>query len=219
MTPGQLTFRQMVNVEVPGHLAKYAKYLRDSNTLKTKEAVMADKRVDSFKGLQAIKALLSKEGEKIFGNVVVDEPSARKVLQDMMDSGLFLRVVSINNSRYLQPDTSREWSDEGQYAWVYEGSQFTAIAIGLALIAVIFAIPLYPLWPHPVRLATWYLLMLVVAFVAFIGILAVIRAILFVITYFTLKPGVWLFPRLFDETVGIIDSFIPLWEWHKPGSD
>lgn len=180
---------------------------------------MADKRVDSFKGTQAIRVLLSREGEKLFGKGLAEEATARKVLQEMMDAGLFLRVVSINNTRYLQPDTSRVWSDDAIYAWVYEGSQLTAIAMGLALIAFVFAIPLYPLWPYPIRIAAWYGLMLVVGFVAFVGILAVIRAVVFVITYFTLKPGVWLFPRLFDETVGIIDSFIPLWEWHKPGSE
>lgn len=209
----------MVNVEVPAHLAKFATFLRDSNNMRTKEGVMADKRIESFKGTQAIKALLSKKGEKLFDKGNAEEASARKVLQEMMDSGLFLRVVSINNSRYLQPDTSRTWSDDAIYAWVYQGSQIQAIAIGLAIISFAFAIPMYPLWPYPLRLAAWYGLMLLVGFVSFVGILAVVRAIVFVLTYFTMKPGLWLFPRLFDESVGVLDSFIPVWEWHKPGSD
>lgn len=176
---------------------------------------MADKRVDSFKGAQALRALLSKEGDKQFSGTIKDEASARKVLQEMMDTGIFIRVVPINNSRFFQPDTSRTWSDEAVYAWVYEGSQMMAILMGIGILALVFAIPLYPLWPHHIRIATWYILMLGVGFVGFIGVLAIIRAVVFVITYFTLKPGVWLFPRLFDESVGIVDSFIPAWEWHK----
>ena len=209
----------MVNVEVPPKLTKFVKFLRSNKFIRNKEGVMADKRVEYFKGSNASKLLSTKEGMKLFGRDSVESQDIQKVLQDMIDHGLFIRVVSVNNSRYLQPDTSRNWSDDAIYVWVYEGSQLGSIIIGITIIGALFALTLYPLWPHPLRVATWYVLMLLVAFVSFVAVVAVIRAIVFVITYFTLKPGVWLFPRLFDENAGVIDSFISLWEWHKPDSD
>ena len=199
-------------------LMPYAKFLRDEKALKTYEGVIAEKRVEVFKGSHATKALLSKVAEKRFPNIA-GEQDCHNILQEMLDNGLFLKVVSINNTRFLQPDTSRIWTDDGLYAWVYEGSQLLTVLMGLGILCLIFIIFLYPLWPARLRLVSWYVLMLAVAFLGFILVTSVVRIILFAITYFTLKPGIWLFPKLFDEEAGFIDSFIPLWDWHKPSSD
>jgi len=48
----------------------------------------------------------------------------------------------------------------------------------------------------------------------FMGI-AVVRLVLYVITMIVVPPGIWIFPNLFED-VGIIESFIPFWEWDKP---
>lgn len=199
-------------------LLPFAKFLRIEKILKTYEGIIADKRVEVFKGAHATKALLSKEAEKKFPHIV-NEEKCHAQLQEMLDNGLFLRVVSVNNTRFLQPDTSRVWSDDGLYAWVYEGSQLLTVLMGFGILCLLFLFFLYPLWPARLRLVSWYVLMLAVAFLGFIMVTAVVRIILFAITYFVLKPGVWLFPNLFDEEAGFIDSFIPLWDWHKPSSE
>lgn len=207
-----------METEISKRLIEYAKFLRNSKVLKTHEGVMADKRVDAFKGVHAGRALTSKVAEKKFGAEVDSEEKAQKVLQEMLDAGLFLRVVSINNTRFLQPDTSRAWSNDAFYAWTYEGSQLTTILMGLLFIAAAFSMFLIPLWPYRLRMMLWYVTMCFFAFVAFVIVTAIIRAIIFVITYFTVKPGIWIFPRLLDDNAGVLESFVPLWEWHKPAA-
>jgi translocation protein SEC62 len=60
--------------------------------------------------------------------------------------------------------------------------------------------------------------MLGVGFIGFLIVLAIIRLIVFAITVFTHKPGIWLFPNLFED-VGFFESFVPVWAWHKPSSE
>ena len=199
-----------------------AKFLRNSSqsSLKIFEGIMADKRVDVFKGTGAVKALLSEQYKKRKNCYLVTcEGDAVQLLQKMMDCGLFIRSVSVNGTKFLQPDLSRKWSDEALYAWVLESSQFWTLLGALGLLLASFGIVMYPLWPASMRNLTWYVMMLLVAFLVFLIVISIIRLIVFGITFFTLSPGIWIFPNLYED-VSFIDSFIPLWDWHKvEGSD
>lgn len=113
----------------------------------------------------------------------------------------------------MQPDTSRQWSEEAVYVWVYQGSQLMTILGAIAFLAVAFFLASYQMWPSSLRRVTWYVMMLAFVFMGFLLVTSIIRLIVFMITYFTHKPGVWLFPNLFED-VGFFDSFIPLWDWH-----
>lgn len=85
-------------------------------------------------------------------------------------------------------------------------------AVG-ALIAV-FAIILFPLWPLKMRVGVWYLSMGMLGLIALFFAMALVRLILFMATVFTVPPGLWLYPNLFED-VGFFDSFRPLWGWHE----
>ena len=194
-----------------------ANFLRNSShsSLKIFEGIMADKRVDVFKGSSAVKVLLSDAYKKRKNcHPVACQEDAEELLEKMLNCGLFIRSVSVNNSKFLQPDLSRKWSDDAFYAWVLEKSQFWYIIGALGLLLVSFGIVMYPLWPSSMRNMTWYFMMLLVAFLVFLIVISIIRLIVFGITYFTLSPGVWIFPNLYED-VSFIDSFIPLWDWHK----
>lgn len=198
-----------------------AKFLRNSSqsSMKIFEGIMADKRVDVFKGSSAVKALLSEQYKKRKNCYLVTcEKDAAELLQKMMDHGLFIRSVSVNGTKFLQPDLSRKWSDEALYAWVLESSQFWTLLGALGLLLASFGIVMYPLWPASMRNMTWYVMMLLVAFLVFLVVISIIRLIVFGITYFTLPPGVWIFPNLYED-VSFIDSFIPLWDWHKSSEE
>lgn len=82
-------------------------------------------------------------------------------------------------------------------------SKMTFIAIGLAV--AIIAIILFPLWPYSVKLAIFNILFYFSA--SFIG-MTILRLIVWVVL-FPFGIDFWIFPRLFDEEEGIIDSFIP----------
>lgn len=198
-----------------------AKFMRNvsQSLIKIFEGIMAEKRVDVFKGSSAVKALLSDKYKKCKRVPAVhSKEDAEQLLQRMLSSGLFVRSTSVNGTKFLQPDLARKWSEEALYAWVLESSQFWSMLGALGLLLVSFALVMYPLWPASLRNVTWYVMMAGVAFLVFLLVTSIIRIIVFGITYFTLKPGVWIFPNLFED-VSFIDSFIPLWDWHKPEAE
>lgn len=80
------------------------------------------------------------------------------------------------------------------------------------MVAVILAAVMFPLWPHTLRIGVWYLSIAVLGLIGLFVILAIVRLIIWGITKLTLKPGIWIFPNLFED-VGIIESFIPYWAW------
>lgn len=133
----------------------------------------------------------------------------------MIDTGLILRVSPINNTRFLQPDVSRQWDDNAFFAWTFEGSQFWTLIGALALLVLAFSLVMYPLWPRQARNGTWYLMTLSMGLLVLLLALSVFRLIVFVATLFFYKPGIWIFPNLYED-VSFLDSFVPLWDWHKP---
>lgn len=67
---------------------------------------------------------------------------------------------------------------------------------------------LYPLWPYTMRLGVWYLSIGVLILLgAFFG-LAIFRLIFYVITLVVAKPGIWIFPRLFEDVSFVRSSFL-----------
>ena len=213
--------RMTSSVQFDSHVLSSAKFLRNSSqsSLKIFEGIMADKRVDVFNGSNAIKVLLSEQYKKCKNCFPVTcKEDAEELLQKMLDNGLFIRSVSVNGTKFLQPDLSRKWSEEALYAWVLESSQFWTLLGAFGLLLASFGIVMYPLWPASMRNMTWYLMMLLVAFLVFLIVISIIRLIVFGLTYFMMSPGIWIFPNLYED-VSFIDSFIPLWDWHKTESN
>ena len=106
----------------------------------------------------------------------------------------------------------QEFEPMMHYVWIFEGSQWkTKMWAVLALIAV-FTVVLFPLWPLVMRQGVWYLSVgAMCLLIAFFG-LGIVRLILFCLTVFTIPPGLWIFPNLFED-VGFFDSFKPVYEW------
>jgi translocation protein SEC62 len=98
------------------------------------------------------------------------------------------------------------------YAWIYEESSWkTKIYAGLAVIAA-FTVVMFPLWPLFMRQGVWYLSMGMLGLLGLFFAMAIVRLILFCLTVFTVPPGFWLFPNLFED-VGFFESFVPLYGW------
>lgn len=83
-----------------------------------------------------------------------------------------------------------------------------------AVVAGIFAVVLFPLWPMVMRQGVWYLSVGLMILLGLFFAMAIFRLILFCVTVFVVPPGLWLFPNLFED-VGVIDSFKPLWGWQE----
>ncbi|SPO38385.1 related to translocation protein sec62 [Pseudozyma flocculosa] len=101
------------------------------------------------------------------------------------------------------------------YAWLFEGSQLGLKLAGVGMVVVMLAGVMFPLWPPSMRLGVWYLSIGVLGLIGLFFAIAIVRLIFWVISLVVLRPGVWIFPNLFED-VGFVDSFIPLWAWDVP---
>lgn len=197
-------------------LKRVATFLRRSPLVKTHEMIMAERRVDVFKGSLATKAILSSAFQKTRGlPKIADAEEATALLQKLLHAGLIIRAKPVN-ARLLQPDLTRTWSDEAVYAWIYEGSQWMTILGGTALVILVLAFFMFPLWPTGLRykasiLINWGMYG-VIGIIGFLLLLSIVRMIFYVITFIALKPGIWIFPNLWADC-GVLESFVPLWAW------
>ncbi|UZJ56123.1 hypothetical protein CBS101457_005443 [Exobasidium rhododendri] len=201
-------------------------FLRSSSGPKTKVGVLNGKRHDYFKGTGAVKALLSpayqkaSSGKKSELPKVTTEEEAAEVLHSVIPYTFFLRVDrgeggNAKEGRPLQVNQMQMFKPELYYAWFFEGSQLLLQLSGFGMILLMLAGVMFPLWPSSMRVGVWYLSIGLLGLIgAFFG-LAIIRLILWCVTIFTVKPGIWIFPNLFED-VGFVDSFIPLWAWDVP---
>jgi translocation protein SEC62 len=110
----------------------------------------------------------------------------------------------------------QEANDDNYYIWLYEGSQWKMKLYAVGALFMVVAIILFPLWPLVLRQGVWYVSMGMLGLIGLFFAMAIVRLILFIITMFTVSPGLWLYPNLFED-VGFFDSFRPLWAWHEVG--
>lgn len=146
---------------------------------------------------------------------------AHQLLLDLGVNGFILHVDrgespgGKGTPRSLQPNQLQAINEDWYYMWIWEGSQIKLYIGAAALVATVLAAVMFPLWPSFLRLGVWYLSVGVLVLLGVFFGIAIIRLILFVLTMFTIPPGIWLFPNLFED-VGIVDSFIPFWGWDEP---
>jgi translocation protein SEC62 len=83
-------------------------------------------------------------------------------------------------------------------------TKMTFLAIGLAI--AIIAIILFPLWPYSVKLGIFNCLFYFTA--SFLGM--TVARLLIWIALFSFGIDFWIFPNLFDDDAGLIESFVPV---------
>jgi len=191
--------------------------------IKVRVGVLNGKRIDYFKGKAAVKALLSPAYAKL-KNVpkITTEDEAQQLLLSIIPFAFFLRVErggasgsASNSPKLLQVQQMQMFNQSEYYAWFYEGSQWTTYMGGIAMVAVMLAGVMFPLWPPIMRLGVWYLSIAVLGLIGLFFAIAIVRLIFYIITVIVASPGIWIFPKLFAD-VGFVESFIPLWEWDLP---
>jgi translocation protein SEC62 len=117
-----------------------------------------------------------------------------------------LWTVKIEQQQDIHPDL--------HYVFLYEGPQWKTKVYAAGALALLLAVVMFPLWPQTLRLGVWYLSMGMLGLIGLFFAMAIFRLILFCATVFTVPPGLWLYPNLFED-VGFFDSFRPLWGWQE----
>ena len=115
---------------------------------------------------------------------------------------------------HVKIEQQQDISNDLHYIWLYEGPQWKQkLYAGGALILILAAV-MFPLWPMKLRIGVWYLSMGALGLLGAFFAMAIFRLILFCATVFTVPPGLWLYPNLFED-VGFFDSFRPWWGWQE----
>jgi translocation protein SEC62 len=127
-------------------------------------------------------------------------------------SAFFLRVdrPATENPQPGQPKTlllspTQSLDPQAYYAWFYDGSPLTTILGGAAMVVIMLAGVMFPLWPVKLRIGVWYLSILALGLLGALIVLAVVRAIFWCITVVVLPKAIWMFPNLFED-VGFVST-------------
>lgn len=181
---------------------------------------------------RAVRALESDSYKKRQGKVnsrlppVASQDQALQLLRQLPLQKLAFQAVKLDTddaiSKGLKPrpgvpvlqiSPQQQFLEDQYVVWFYEPVSLLSHLYAVLAVAGIFAVVLFPLWPLALRRGVWYLSMGLLGLIAAFFGLAIVRLILFMITYVVVKPGIWIFPNLFED-LGVLDSFVPLWSWH-----
>lgn len=177
-------------------------------------------------GKSAAKALQSPAYAKL-KNVpkVTNEEEAGRLLQSIVPFAFFLKVdrkhsISSTSSqgvkgpsmKVLEVIREQNFAPDQYYVWLIEGSQVKTLLGGVAMVTVILAGVMFPLWPTSLRIGVWYLSMAMLGVIALFFGLAIFRLIFYVLTWILVKPGIWIFPNLFAD-VGFVSCRL-----HRPAT-
>ncbi|KAI4910224.1 hypothetical protein J4E90_007657 [Alternaria incomplexa] len=210
-----------------------------SQDLKPRTVVHDEKRKDMFKVKRAIRALQSPAYQKARAKnpllpEVIDRASAENCFKLLPLSLLALRVTKVDDHAHdghnhakpkrvkglwtVKIEQHQDANDDNYYIWLYEGSQWKQKLYAVGALLLVITIVLFPLWPLFLRQGVWYLSMGMLGLIGLFFAMAIVRLIIFIITVFTIPPGFWLYPNLFED-VGFFDSFRPVYAWQETPED
>eukprot|EP00519_Triparma_laevis_P009031 CAMPEP_0182506078 /NCGR_PEP_ID=MMETSP1321-20130603/20536_1 /TAXON_ID=91990 /ORGANISM="Bolidomonas sp., Strain RCC1657" /LENGTH=281 /DNA_ID=CAMNT_0024711747 /DNA_START=22 /DNA_END=864 /DNA_ORIENTATION=- len=186
-------------------------HLRSSSGPPSRESVLLNKRVLYLKGEKLLTYLSDrpKKWPKKFPKIN-DRLEATEVARQLLQHNLLLRA-SKKEKGILQPVQSKDFEEDGLYVWVYEGDQTMSNVLTAVLILGFLACVCFPIWPAVLKVWVWYLS--VTLLLGIIGI-CLVRGLVFVV-FWILGRDFWILPNLFDESLGVAESFVPLYSFSK----
>lgn len=130
------------------------------------------------------------------------------VAAQLRDSAKWPRRLGVTREK-------QTFDSEGFYVILYEeNTSLNHIVLAAIIIGVLLAC-LFPIWPFRLKIAVYYI---GVVLVTIMIILSIIRLILFGVCWFA-GCDFWFLPNLFNEDLGVIDSFIPAYTFEKRNDD
>lgn len=129
----------------------------------------------------------------------------------------FLRVARANATphKMLQVTPQQLFVSEEYYCWFVDPNPIKGLLAAGAMVAVVLAGVMFPLWPLKMRIGVWYLSMGVLGLIGLFFATAIVRLVVWCVTVVVLKPGIWIFPNLFAD-VGFVSRPFFLWIYTPP---
>ncbi|GMI46122.1 hypothetical protein TrCOL_g12754 [Triparma columacea] len=199
----------------PKGLIALCVYLRSKDGPSVREAVLSDKRVLYLKGEKLITSMVEPKKGKWPKNLpkITDRTDAVKIARNLCKAQYLLRAEKVSKG-ILQMSRNKEFEESGYYAWLFEGDQtYSNLLTGVVIVGFLACV-CFPIWPQFLKVWVWYLS---VTFLISIFGLCILRLVVF-LTVWVCGFEFWILPNLFDESLGVAESFIPLFTFNKAGA-
>lgn len=143
------------------------------------------------------------------GSIVLVLQLFLPVVRLTVDPSLVAWLYVSNN--ITQMSRIREFDETAYFTWIYEGDKsFSHLMSAFLIVGFLFCV-CFPIWPTFLKIFAWYLS---VTFMLAVICLISIRGLLFLFVWI-IGYDFWLFPNIADETLGVVDSFKPLYSIEK----
>ncbi|SGZ56519.1 CIC11C00000000815 [Sungouiella intermedia] len=228
--------RVPVTDQKPQFIVNIGNFLRDHKLLKMRTGLLNNQQDISFFRLKRlIRLLLSDEYKKKSSNPrnqlvpIPNQEEAQKILLLLILAKMVIPVEKLHYAQIkenkgwkpnrekptLRPHMKVDFLPDSYFAWVYEKPNPYMMLYAVLMLAGVFAVVLFPLWPRFMRTGVWYLSMACLGLLGLFFAMAIVRLIIFCVTYLALPQAFWLYPNLFEDC-GFFESFVPLYAWSDP---
>lgn len=195
------------------NLKELCNFLRGNDGPAVREAIEMDKRVYYLKGEKLVNFMVEpKKGTKWPKGLpkFKTRQEAIAVCKELCNYQFMHRSIKRGKGD-LVISRDREFDESGIFTWIYEGNKsFSHMMTTLLIMGFLFCV-CFPIWPNFLKVFAWYMS---VSFLLLIFFLVTVRGVLFLCVWI-LGYDFWFLPNLFDEQLGFIDSFKPLYSFEK----
>jgi len=164
-----------------------------------------------------VDCLTSPASHKFFDRKVIEFVQTRKdgsaLGNAMLKAGFFHRAEFMKKRHEFEEGTRLQsapvqvFDEEGVYTWLIYPSQRRQYIQLVFLIILAIMVCLIKVWPLWLKIAVWWIsLILLVTMTSII----IIRLILFILMWIIGFRGLWLFPNLFLDDTDLLDAFTPI---------
>lgn len=195
------------------NLKELCNFLRGNDGPAVREAIEMDKRVYYLKGEKLVNFMVEpKKGTKWPKGLpkFKTRQEAIAVCKELCNYQFMHRSIKRGKGD-LVISRDRDFDESGIFTWIYEGNKsFSHMMTTLLIMGFLFCV-CFPIWPNFLKVFAWYMS---VSFLLLIFFLVTVRGVLFLCVWI-LGYDFWFLPNLFDEQLGFIDSFKPLYSFEK----
>lgn len=228
--------RVPVTDQRPQFAINVANYVRDNKLLKIRTGLLNNKQdIAFFRYKRFARAVLSDDYKKKSADPrnqlvpIANEQEAQKIFLLLILAKMLIPVEKLHYAQIkevkgwkpnrekptLKPQMSVDFLPDSYFAWVYEKPNPYMMLYAVLMLAGVFGVVLFPLWPRFMRIGVWYLSMACLGLLGLFFAMAIVRLIIFCVTYLALPQAFWLYPNLFEDC-GFFESFVPLYAWSEP---
>ena len=143
---------------------------------------------------------------------ITDKGIARLVAGEMVQACYFHRSEKVEDKKgYFQISKVNVFEESGYYTWMYAGNMLWSNIASGGVVLAILGFTLLPLWPDILKQVAWYIAVTIL--ILMLGF-CILRTVIF-LAFWLLGYDFWIFPRLFDESLSVQDSFKPTYSFES----